>query len=109
MLCSTLATHPSIQGGRKCTVDGCQKVSRGRTANCAAHGGGARCVRADCQRAAMGKSNLCRLHGTQQQQQKLDAETTTTKPGILDPVTAEPIVAEKKMRSSWSYRICAGS
>ena len=53
-------------------------------------------MRADCQRAAMGKSNLCRLHGTQQQQQKLDAETTTTKPGILDPVTAEPIVAEKK-------------
>jgi len=42
---------------------GCEKVSRGRTQFCAAHGGGVRCKLAGCNRVAIGKVQLCRAHG----------------------------------------------
>eukprot|EP00953_Heterococcus_sp_UTEX-ZZ885_P032343 16896-Heterococcus_DN1.PRE.1 len=44
------------------TVDGCEKVARGTTAHCAAHGGGVRCVISGCNRAAIGKQSMCRVH-----------------------------------------------
>ena len=43
-------------------MEGCQKVARGRTSFCAAHGGGIRCKVSGCNKAAVGKFQMCRTH-----------------------------------------------
>ena len=49
-------------GGRKCQVDGCTKLARGRK-YCASHGGGKRCIEPNCIRMAVGVSGRCLRHG----------------------------------------------
>ena len=49
-------------GGRKCLVDGCTKLARGKM-YCASHGGGKRCFEAGCIRMAVGPSGKCIGHG----------------------------------------------
>jgi hypothetical protein len=53
-LCST--------GGRRCTVEGCNKGARDKHF-CAGHGGGKRCSVTLCNKSAVGGSGHCCVHG----------------------------------------------
>ena len=52
-------------GGRRCSVDGCDKSVQGGTAFCRAHGGGAPqpCSAHGCENGARGGSAFCSSHG----------------------------------------------
>lgn len=49
--------------GKKCAVEGCQKLSQGRTVFCASHGGGRRCQSEGCKKIAQGSTQFCAAHG----------------------------------------------
>ena len=55
-------------GGRKCSIDGCNKSSQGRAGKCVAHGGGRRCAKVldsgePCPKVAQGSTAFCVAHG----------------------------------------------
>ncbi len=49
-------------GGRRCTFPNCNKGARGKL-YCSKHGGGKRCIANNCTKSAVGGSNYCTTHG----------------------------------------------
>ena len=50
------------KGGRRCTIEGCNKGARDKN-YCAGHGGGKRCSVEMCNKSAVGGSGHCCVHG----------------------------------------------
>jgi hypothetical protein len=68
--CTKYAVHGGILyrcvthgGGKRCTEDGCDKSSQGKSDKCVRHGGGKRCTEDGCDNSAVGKSDKCVTHG----------------------------------------------
>ena len=51
------------RAARRCQNPGCNKLARGSTQNCIAHGGGRRCKQAGCAKSAQGTTHYCVAHG----------------------------------------------
>jgi len=50
-------------GGRRCSTDGCTKLTSRNTDNCIAHGGGKRCTHPGCSKSALDQVQFCMRHG----------------------------------------------
>jgi len=50
-------------GGKRCDEKDCKASARGKTGKCIAHGGGKRCDEKDCKASAQGKTGKCVAHG----------------------------------------------
>ena len=50
-------------GGKRCDEKDCKASARGKTGKCIAHGGGKRCDEKDCKASALGKTGKCVAHG----------------------------------------------
>jgi hypothetical protein len=59
---SLISFYTLLTGGRRCTVEGCNKGARDKHF-CAGHGGGKRCSVTLCNKSAVGGSGHCCVHG----------------------------------------------